>query len=952
MNVGLGMIIKDEDQHLERILSKYRKYFGEVQITITSDLKIKELQNICEKYNCFHSYFKWIDDFSAARNFNMKQFKKSDYYFRLDADDDIENPEAIQEVYEKCKKQNISMVLAYYDYARDEDGNTNAAHYRESIIKLDENLFWNKEIHENIIPKNEKSYRVVKDNSYRYIHLNKDGSDSRMRNIKILLKEYNRDKENTDPRTLAYLGRMLHGIGEIDKALPILELHISKSGWDEDRYLSFTQIADIYMRKKDYDKAISACYEAITECPTYPDAYLKLHDIYFENSKWESAIHWGKIGCQANRPESTMLFDPSSYTWRPALSMSYCYLMLGKYDEAMKLFDYAKKLAPNCKFIVDNEKYYALGKRHNDYVQKFIWMLNFLRKSDPDKIVPLIYSIPQELSEHELLIAFKNQYLESKTWNDDSVVIHCGKVFEEWGPWSLKNGIGGSEEAVIHLSRELVNLGMKVTVYNECGDKEGNYDGVDYVNHYKFNPRDTFSTLISWRMNIFALGNIKAKNRWVWMHDVPQPGWFETEDEIKGIDKIIVLSNYHKSLFPKNIPDDKFLVSSNGLDRESIESLSGLDRDNKVIYGSSYDRGLLQLLEIWPDVMEAVPNAELHVYYGLNNVEKLAKTDKNVNDFLLNIKKLLNQNGVFDHGRVGQDELHAAYASSKVWAYPTSFPEISCITAMKAQALGCMVVSTDFAALNETVKTGVKVHGIGEDKNVLNEFKNNLIKALKGEYVAPDYNPPYWSEVAHQWAHYMSEGAKDKVLIRDRFDWIKSNIAKNETVVDIGGNDGHTFDDWDRSKVTTVDIDKYDIPNFVRANAEELPFEDNKFDVAVLAEILEHVEDPIKTLKEAKRVSKRVIITVPYEHDWKSHLDPFETVSSREEKYGKDRMEMAKEANPKCVEFDTSDNLEHLWHKRHYDNDLLKEHLSLAGFENAKIQKLVLGDWSFLGVCL
>ena len=36
--------------------------------------------------------------------------------------------------------------------------------------------------------------------------------------------------------------------------------------------------------------------------------------------------------------------------------------------------------------------------------------------------------------------------------------------------------------------------------------------------------------------------------------------------------------------------------------------------------------------------------------------------------------------------------------------YPTGFPEISCINAMKAQANGCFPVSSRFAALRETSK--------------------------------------------------------------------------------------------------------------------------------------------------------------------------------------------------------------------------------------------------------
>ena len=37
---------------------------------------------------------------------------------------------------------------------------------------------------------------------------------------------------------------------------------------------------------------------------------------------------------------------------------------------------------------------------------------------------------------------------------------------------------------------------------------------------------------------------------------------------------------------------------------------------HRVIYTSSYDRGLEHLLKMWPDVKKSVPDAELHIFYG------------------------------------------------------------------------------------------------------------------------------------------------------------------------------------------------------------------------------------------------------------------------------------------------------------------------------------------------
>jgi FkbM family methyltransferase len=56
----------------------------------------------------------------------------------------------------------------------------------------------------------------------------------------------------------------------------------------------------------------------------------------------------------------------------------------------------------------------------------------------------------------------------------------------------------------------------------------------------------------------------------------------------------------------------------------------------RIVYGSSYDRGLEHLLKMWPDIRKEVPDAELRIFYGwvmfdkvaANNPERLAWKEK------------------------------------------------------------------------------------------------------------------------------------------------------------------------------------------------------------------------------------------------------------------------------------------------------------------------------------
>ncbi len=53
-------------------------------------------------------------------------------------------------------------------------------------------------------------------------------------------------------------------------------------------------------------------------------------------------------------------------------------------------------------------------------------------------------------------------------WENNSIVIYSNLPFhvEDWAPPSIEKYIGGSQEAVIYLSQELVKLGYQVNVFN------------------------------------------------------------------------------------------------------------------------------------------------------------------------------------------------------------------------------------------------------------------------------------------------------------------------------------------------------------------------------------------------------------------------------------------------------------------------------------------------------
>ena len=102
-----------------------------------------------------------------------------------------------------------------------------------------------------------------------------------------------------------------------------------------------------------------------------------------------------------------------------------------------------------------------------------------------------------------------------------------------------------------------------------------------------------------------------------------------------------------------------------------------------------------------------------------------------------------------------------------------------------------------------------------------------------------------------------------------RVPWIISEIGSSKTVLDIGcgagiltnalAQKGHTVHGIDLSEPSLKIASKYDTTGTVsyqKANAYSLPYPDQTFDVVCAMDVLEHVEEPNRLIKEASRVLK------------------------------------------------------------------------------------------------
>jgi hypothetical protein len=250
----------------------------------------------------------------------------------------------------------------------------------------------------------------------------------------------------------------------------------------------------------------------------------------------------------------------------------------------------------------------------------------------------------------------------------------------------------------------------------------------------ELNLADTFDTAIFWRsFGVRLLPLIKAKTRIVDLHDSWDPKNYVAPTEmIDRVDYFMVKSKYHRSLYPY-IPDSKIRIVMNGVQVGLFENiLAKMARDeqpqqerdpHRFIYASTYERGLEPILQYtWPLIKKAIPDASLHIYYGMN---RLAKTPLGQR-----LAKLFQQPGVHEHGRVDLSEIARQKAISGFHLYVSnSETEIDCISVRESLLCGAIpVLGTDYVF---SERDGIHVTGSTKDSSTYKKAASIVIGSIK-----------------------------------------------------------------------------------------------------------------------------------------------------------------------------------------------------------------------------
>lgn len=308
-------------------------------------------------------------------------------------------------------------------------------------------------------------------------------------------------------------------------------------------------------------------------------------------------------------------------------------------------------------------------------------------------------------------------------------------------PWSgkdiLKDGMGGSETYIVEMARN-IQLTRKFLVIVFCNCLEPDiFEGVIYrpleeyfaFVHYNY-IHSCFISRYSEFLPVALKGQVE--NAYLIAHDLTFTGKIIPLDH--KLKKVFCLSDWHIEHFIKEYPSLKDICVSFGyginfdymLDVTNIKKIP-----YKFIYSSLANRGLIFLLLMWEKIIKIEPSASLYIYSDINSEYMM----NNFSELMGQIKELLDklQNmNVYYCGWVSKKTLMNSWMTADVWFYPCVFAETFCLTAYEAAVTKTLAVTTNLAALNNTVgDRGILIEGTPNSEHWVDNAIQKLFSTLK-----------------------------------------------------------------------------------------------------------------------------------------------------------------------------------------------------------------------------
>jgi len=317
----------------------------------------------------------------------------------------------------------------------------------------------------------------------------------------------------------------------------------------------------------------------------------------------------------------------------------------------------------------------------------------------------------------------------------------------------LKNeGIPGAEETLINMTDELVRQGILVTVFTNVTTSRSYHNGRLQWRPLSHMSKDLyFHTVIFWTdtiadIELYISTIPSSKYRIVRVvNQMPEP---ELKKVLSYFDYALSQSRWFSSKYPL-LQTPKTIFLPNGVFPFEFSRSEYSKLPNRVFYGSDYDRGLVYLLQLWPEMLKINPDLTLHICYGWDIYDKKIErcTQSSIQEQMIQFKSyishLMLQPGIKHLGRISHSDVNEQLSEASLWLYPCVFPENCSTLSLKAQAARCLPVIIPSGGLDESVYMGFKTttrlwdrdgHSSSNLKPALNQWRDLVFKVLSTDF--------------------------------------------------------------------------------------------------------------------------------------------------------------------------------------------------------------------------
>jgi glycosyltransferase involved in cell wall biosynthesis len=251
----------------------------------------------------------------------------------------------------------------------------------------------------------------------------------------------------------------------------------------------------------------------------------------------------------------------------------------------------------------------------------------------------------------------------------------------------------------------------------------------------------------------------------LWLHDLPndpESQHLRDPELRKRFKSIVAVSDWQMQMYNVmlGLPYRESIVIKNGITPIDIAEKK-FDGTVRIIYHTTPHRGLELLVPVFEEISKRYDNVVLDVFSSFS-IYGWSQRDAPYEHLF---ERCRNHPKINYHGAVPNERIREELKRSHIFAYPSIWPETSCLAAIEAMSAKNIVVCPNYAALPETTSNFANMYQWSEEPNehasifyqVLNGTVENIMQkgpdagrlGFQKGYTDSVYN---WKDnLSHKW---------------------------------------------------------------------------------------------------------------------------------------------------------------------------------------------------------